>query len=103
MLKSQRIKSNTKIKWAFIVNKYNEHQVETAKKMEQKEKFIKINELLDCDCDYDENQREIAETIPDVSFQKDNVVHHLILNTVLKSYAQKAQENTYKNSYDFVI
>ena len=26
-------KSNTKIKWAFIVNKYNEHQVETAKKM----------------------------------------------------------------------
>ena len=26
-------KSNTKIKWAFIVNKHNEHQIETAKKM----------------------------------------------------------------------
>ena len=50
---------------------------------------MKINEFLDCNCDYDESERELAEAVGGVGFQNHNVVHHLILNTILKSYAQK--------------
>jgi radical SAM protein with 4Fe4S-binding SPASM domain len=64
-------KSNTKIKWAFIVNKHNEHQVEEAKKMARDLGIpinfdsLRIDLKEDCLAPVDELLDTLGEWLPD--------------------------------------
>ena len=64
-------KSNTKIKWAFIVNKYNEHQVEEAKRMARDFGIpinfdsLRIDLKEDCLTPVDELMDTYGEWLPD--------------------------------------
>ena len=64
-------KSNTTIKWAFIVNKYNEHQVEAAKKMASDFGIpinidsLRIDLKEDCITPLDESIDTYGEWLPD--------------------------------------
>ena len=92
-------KSNTKIKWAFIVNKYNEHQVETAKKMASDFGIpinidtLRIDLKEDCVTPIDEAIDTYGECLPDnPKYGYQNAETHLeVLQTAVAKHDDKLE------------